>query len=105
VVWNRRVAPYALMGALTLGTGLGAGLGLASGPVIYTPSVTMAALPGSCSIVGTQGSQCYLGKLSSAEFRSFVACSDYALKHSAYEPTPQQSVATAKRCLAKARDS
>jgi hypothetical protein len=34
----RRIAPYLLLGLLTLGAGLGVGLGLASGPVTYMAS-------------------------------------------------------------------
>jgi len=33
---RRRLAPYVLLGLLTLGAGLGVGLGLSQGPVTYT---------------------------------------------------------------------
>jgi hypothetical protein len=39
---NSGLVPYVLVGILTLGAGLGAGLGLASGPVMVTGTVTDA---------------------------------------------------------------
>jgi hypothetical protein len=37
---SRRLAPYLLLGLLTLGAGLGVGLGLSEGPVTYTATVS-----------------------------------------------------------------
>jgi hypothetical protein len=41
---NRRFIPLALLAVLTVGTGLGAGLGLASGPATYSPPLSGSQL-------------------------------------------------------------
>jgi hypothetical protein len=41
---NRRLVPYVLLAILTLGSGLGIGLGLTQGPTTYSQPSAMAAL-------------------------------------------------------------
>ena len=49
---GRHLMPYLLLGILTLGTGLGVGLGLSEGPLTHT--ATMAPYWGPCSTSRTQ---------------------------------------------------
>ena len=42
---SRRLAPYLLLGILTLGTGLAIGLGLSKGPVTYTATSASSWAP------------------------------------------------------------
>ena len=49
---KRRLMPYALLGILTAGTAIGAGLSLSNGPntVTYYPATTLAAAYRTCAL-------------------------------------------------------
>jgi hypothetical protein len=50
---SRRLAPYLLLGTLTLGAGLGAGLGLSQGPMTHDATISAVTV-----IVTTKAARC-----------------------------------------------
>jgi hypothetical protein len=105
---SRRLTPYLLLGALTLGAGLGAGLGLSEGPVTHDAtaptSSTVTTYRGNCAVstggnaVGikcTGGSSSYSSYLSIHFLGTGSACVSNAMKALA-KAKPTTASATVK---------